>query len=311
VDRLKLVLRVANSFGKPVSPVKPGFDTKPAQCIKFLQQFEFIRFQLTPPVLRPTQLLKYRIPEHCGKIMNENHRNTAWITGGTRGIGLEITKLFLKNGIKTIASGTKEEKFYRENNYFPAEFTSSGFSYRQCDVSSFIQVSDTYEKIKSDTGIPGILVNNAGIGIFKPLSEMTAEEFSEMTDVNFKGVFNTTRAVINDFIERKSGLIINITSVAAEKAFPGSSVYGASKAAVLAMARSLREEVREMGIKVVNILPGATGTEIWSDKLLEKYGERMMTPREVAEVVLSVVNLSSGTGLTFDELTLRPTGGDL
>lgn len=243
--------------------------------------------------------------------MNENHRNIAWVTGGTRGIGLEITKIFLKNGIKTIASGTKAEDYYRKNNYFSDELTSSGFSYRQCDVSSFFQVADTYDKIKYETGIPGILINNAGIGIFKPLSEMTAEEFSEMTDVNFKGVFNTTRAVINDFIERKSGLIINIASVAAEKAFPGSSVYGASKAAVLAMARSLREEVREMGIKVVNILPGATGTEIWSEKLLEKYGERMMTPREVAEVVLSVVNLSNGTGLTFDELTLRPTGGDL
>jgi short-subunit dehydrogenase len=137
------------------------------------------------------------------------------------------------------------------------------------------------------------------------------EDFDNILAVNLRGPFLTMKAVINGMIERKSGIIININSVAAKKTFTNSTAYSASKAGLLAMTSSLREEVRQYGIKIIDILPGATDTDIWSDKAREKYSHRMMQAGDVADSIMSILKLALNERIMPEEITLRPTLGDL
>ena len=110
-------------------------------------------------------------------------------------------------------------------------------------------------------------------------------------------------------IKRKKGTIINIISVAAEKVFTRSSAYAASKSGLLAYTNVLREEVRKYNIKVINILPGATNTPMWSDKVLEEYGDKIMKPENIARVLVSVY--LQGSDYVTEEIIMRPMIGDL
>jgi short-subunit dehydrogenase len=99
--------------------------------------------------------------------------------------------------------------------------------------------------------------------------------------------------------------------VAAEKPFAYSSVYGAAKAAVAQLLRAVREEVRSEGIKVINLLVGATATPLWSASVRRRYRQRMLQPRDVADAVAALVRLSSLPQALPEELWLRPQRGDL
>jgi short-subunit dehydrogenase len=110
-------------------------------------------------------------------------------------------------------------------------------------------------------------------------------------------------------IEQKQGTIINILSVAAETVLTKSSIYAASKAGLQAYTKVLREELRENNIRIINVLPGATRTPIWPNSALEKYGERMMSPAELAKFIYQVYSINSN--LVPEEITIRPIKGDL
>jgi short-subunit dehydrogenase len=110
-------------------------------------------------------------------------------------------------------------------------------------------------------------------------------------------------------INNNSGTIINILSVVTEKIFTKSSAYSASKAGLLAYVNVLREEVRANNIKVINVIPGATKTPIWHPKAIEKNSERMMSPKEIADIIYDL-HLLEGI-MVPEQLTLRPIQGDL
>jgi short-subunit dehydrogenase len=110
-------------------------------------------------------------------------------------------------------------------------------------------------------------------------------------------------------ISRKSGTILNISSVASIKILKGSSVYSASKAGLLQYSRVLREEVRLHNIKVIDVLPGATETPIWNQNVRNKHGERMMKPTDVGKLVIQLVSQSGN--MVTEEVVLRPVTGDL
>jgi short-subunit dehydrogenase len=241
--------------------------------------------------------------------MNTNIQDkVVWITGASRGIGLAIADRFIEAGAKVILSATKKESF---KEILPKYAKHDKVLFFPCDITQHQQIHEVVTKIKLAMGRIDILINNAGIAKFKPFNEITNEMFDQMNDVNYKGTFYCTKAVLPDMLGRKNGIIVNILSGAAKKAFENSSVYSATKAAVLSMSNSLRKEVRKEGISIINIFPGATETDVWNPKVRQELKHKMMQPEDVADATFSSIINSLNGRTMVEEVLVRPQGGDL
>ncbi len=231
-----------------------------------------------------------------------------WITGASRGIGLSIARELIDSGANLILSSRKTNTI---NDSYKLLGTNSLVHIYPCDISSPDDAFATYDKVAAKLGKIDILINNAGVGIFKSFEETSLQDFEELTNVNFRGAFLCTKSVLPGMIESERGLIINILSVVVRKTFLNCSVYSASKSAVFAMSQALREEVRGKGIKIVNIIPGAVETDVWEGHVRAEYGDRMMQPEDVAGAVASVIEMSGNDTMMIEDITLRPQSGDL
>jgi len=229
-----------------------------------------------------------------------------WITGASSGIGKAIACEFVNNNIQVAASARSRESLERLKKEL--DKGEKDIELFPMDVRLKEEVIGAYQKLSKEYEVD-CLINNAGSTSFKLAEENTLEEIDEIVTTNLLGSLYTIKAVLPQMIERKKGTIINIISVAAETVLKKSSVYAASKAGLLAYAKALREEVREHNIRVINIIPGATRSPIWPNFALEKYGDRMMSPAELAGLIHHVYNIKSN--LVTEEITIRPIKGDL
>lgn len=188
------------------------------------------------------------------------------VTGSTRGIGKGIAEAFAKEGAKVIINGVSEDRV--KNTVL--EFRASGYDAYGAvfDVSNFNGTCKEIDRIKNDIGAITILVNNAGISPKKNnrkvlFKDMEYEEWSKVVDVNLNGVFNCSRAVINDMIHANRGKIINISSAFARYYSPiSSSHYVTTKTAVLGITRAISGETCMHGINCNAIAPGRAWTEM-------------------------------------------------
>lgn len=232
--------------------------------------------------------------------MQNSH--VVWVSGGSRGIGAAIVEKLFNDNFK-VAVSSRSGSGPNDNSGIVKNY--------KCDVCLPDNVKSTYENIKEDFGRVDVLINNAGTGTFAPFMDLSLEQFDDMMNTNVKGVFMCCRTVLPEMIKRHSGLIINISSVAVYKNFANSSIYSASKAASMAMLNSLRNEIRNQGIKIVNIMPGATATDIWSQDELKSLGESMMASENVADIVYNVIKLSEIDKMMIEDIIIRPQNGDI
>jgi len=152
------------------------------------------------------------------------------------------------------------------------------------------------------------LVNNAGVGRFKALEEITEEDFDYTVSVNLKGTFFLTQALFPAMAEKRSGHIFFITSVAAEKAFKHSSVYCMSKFGQKGLVETMRLYARECNVRITEVMPGAVHTPMWGE-VSDEMRPLMMMPEDIALPVVQAYLQPSRT--TVEEIVLRPTGGDI
>lgn len=227
-----------------------------------------------------------------------------WLTGASSGIGKAILSYFINNNVNILATSRNVEKLTNEFS----SYLNKNLFLEKCDVSKNEQVLSVYNKYKNQFIFDGI-INNAGITSFKPFKLNNIEEINSVINTNLLGSIYTVHVLLPELISRNNGLIINILSVAAKKIFTNSSIYAASKAGLLAFSNVLREEVRKNNIRVINVLPGATATPIWSEENLTKYSERMMKPEDVAGLIYSIYKNDSSA--VVEELVIRPVLGDL
>jgi len=178
-----------------------------------------------------------------------------------------------------------------------------------CDVTSETSVRGAHANIVKKAGEVDVLVNNAGVTVFETFEKSSIKDFDAIVDTNLRGYFLCTKAVLTSMLKRRKGHIINVHSVAARDTFYNSSVYSAAKAGALAMSRCLRHEVRKKGVRVVDVLPGAVETDMWSRSARKKYHQKMMQPEDVADALVSVY--CQPQRMTTDEIVLRPVEGDL
>jgi len=231
----------------------------------------------------------------------------AWITGASTGIGFELAKAFAKAGYVIVATARRKSRLVS----LVSEICFAGHEAYAfvCDVTSERSVLSTRKKILEKCKSIDVLVNNAGVTVFKSFIETKTPDYDAVLDTNLRGSFVTAKAVLPLMIKRRRGHIINLVSVASKAVFTGSAVYSASKAGILAMFNVLRSEVRKYNIKVSNIIPGATDTPMWNPASRLRYSSRMMTPREVAEIVLQVAEQPKK--VVIEDIIIRPIKGDL
>jgi 3-oxoacyl-[acyl-carrier protein] reductase len=242
----------------------------------------------------------------AGPTEKSNNRGCIWITGARRGIGAAVARAMAETGAALALSARKQSDLKELGDELSPLTDVRTYS---CDVTAAESVTACYTAISSDFGAVDTLVNNAGVGIFKPMLELSVDEFDASIAANLRGVFLCTRSVLPAMIQRKKGRVVTINSIAASTSFANCTAYAASKAGVLAFNRSLREEVREHGVRIMDILPGATATAIWPDDMLSEHEPKMMQAQDVALIVRDM--LQAPDRATIEELTVRPWRGDL
>jgi NAD(P)-dependent dehydrogenase (short-subunit alcohol dehydrogenase family) len=178
-----------------------------------------------------------------------------------------------------------------------------------CDVRREISVRKAAATILRRVGLPDVVVNNAGVTSFRRLTETTTAEYRAIIETNLTGPFLIARSLVPRMQRRRSGMIVNILSYAAKAVYTRSSVYGASKAGADMLMRVLRDEVRQDGVRVLNVFPGAVETPMWPEALRAKYAGQMMPAADVARAIAQTIQLPSH--LMPEELVLRPQIGDL
>lgn len=229
-----------------------------------------------------------------------------WITGAGRGIGAAITRA-LADGNRCTVSGRDSGVL----TSLAADFPSGSIHVAACDVSNHDSVLRAHESAVAAFGAVNVLVNNAGSASFRPFAETPIEEFDQQIAVNLRGVFSCSSAVVPAMIEQRSGMIITINSVASRTTFRACAAYGASKAGALALTQVMREELRGFGIKVCNLLVGATHTDIWAPDMRSEHGHRMMQSSDVAKAVVMLVDSYTNPRMLYEEIIIRPQLGDL
>ena len=235
------------------------------------------------------------------------NKKIIWITGASTGIGKELANEFSKAGYTVVVSGRRKSRLVKivsEIKY--AEREAAAFV---CNVMSERSIMATSKRIREKYGKIDVLINNAGVTVFKSLMDTKTVDFDTVLDTNLRGAFLCIKSVLPQMLKNKKGHIINILSVAANTAFENSTAYAASKAGLLALSNSLREEVRHLNIKVSNILPGAVETPMWDSKSRQKFKQRMMSATDIAKIVVSVAE--QPRKVLIEDITVRPIKGDI
>jgi 3-oxoacyl-[acyl-carrier protein] reductase len=223
----------------------------------------------------------------------------ALVTGAAQGIGKAIALLLAKNGAEVVVSDINLEKAQETANEIEGMGRRS-FAIK-VNVTDLKDVERMVGAIVEQFGRIDILVNNAGITRDRLILRMTEEDWDAVLDVNLKGTFSCTKAVIRYMSKQKSGKIVSIASVSGEMGNPGQANYSASKAGVIGFTKTIAREFAGRGINVNAIAPGYIQTPM-TDAVPEKAKEelkrmipmeRLGQPEDVAQAVLFLVSENS------------------
>ncbi len=230
----------------------------------------------------------------------------AVVTGASHGIGQAIAEAFAERDgtqVALVARTTSKLESVAES----CRAKGGEAMVVPADVTDDDAVADVAETVRSEWGVPDVLVNNAGQFTYAPIDELTLDGFREQIDVNLTGSFAVTQAFLPDMRERGHGHLFYMGSVASITAYPGNAGYCAAKHGVRGLARVVREETKDEGLRVTTVIPGATYTPTWDGVDLPE--ERFMPPEDVAQSVVDAYHLSDRT--VMEELLLRPQEGDV
>ena len=186
-------------------------------------------------------------------------KKIAFITGATSGIGRATAQRFAENGINLILCGRREDRLSDLKASLKSDVKVRTLNF---DVRSEEAVLKAFNSLEEEWRNISILVNNAGNAHgLSTIDQGDTKDWDAMMDGNVKGLLYVSRAVIPGMVSRKSGHIVNISSIAGKETYKNGAVYCASKAAVEAISQGMRVDLTEQGIKVTNIAPGAVETE--------------------------------------------------
>ena len=237
----------------------------------------------------------------------------ALVTGGTRGIGLAIARTLAKEGAHVALLFSGNDQAAKDA---VSELTALGVRAvaEKCDISNSAQVNEAVKSIRETLGSIDILVNNAGITRDKLSMRMSDEDFSRVIGVNLNGAFYAIRAVMPDFVRRRSGRIVNITSVAGLMGNPGQANYAAAKAGLVGLTKTIARELAPRGITVNAVAPGFIETDMtraMDETLLQNAVKTVPLKRmgQAQEIADAVCFLASDKASYITGAVLQVDGG--
>jgi len=219
---------------------------------------------------------------------------TVCITGASSGIGAACAEEFAQLGCNLLLIARRKERIGALAAHLRDTYTTKIETIR-LDVRNQIEVENTFWSLAEKWSGIDILINNAGLARgFSKLHEGTTEDWDEMIDTNIRGLLYVTRAVLPSMVERNSGHIINIGSIAGHQTYPKGNVYSATKFAVVGITRSLRMDLLGTAIRVSSVDPGLVETEFSqvryrgdTERASQTYkGMTPLSPKDVAEAVV-------------------------
>jgi len=238
---------------------------------------------------------------------------TVLITGATSGIGAATAHLLAKNGYRLIITGRRVDRLNTLSETLKSKYQTD--IYPLCfDIRNQSATEEALIKIPEEFKKVDILINNAGLAVgLNKFQDGVVEDWERMIDTNLKGLLYISRIVAKGMVERRSGHIINISSIAGRETYPMGNVYCATKHAVESLTKAMRLDMLEFGIKVTSISPGAVNTEF---SLVRFKGDQKradsvyngflpLSAEDVAETILFVITRPAHVNI--DDILIMPT----
>lgn len=215
----------------------------------------------------------------------------AVVTGSSSGIGLSVCSALLSRGARVYGLSRSATPIEHER-----------FEWIRTDVMVEMEIEQAFGTVLGRHEQVDLLVNNAGFGFFMDVETIEPVDWRRLIDTNLTAAFLCTRQVVPSMKARRSGMIVNVGSVAGKRGFKGGSAYCASKFAINGFSESIMEELREYGIRVSCVNPGSVMTGFFDHAGLQP--KKYMQPDEVARLIVSLVELPDG--MLPDQVTVRP-----
>lgn len=239
-------------------------------------------------------------------------QKTVLITGASSGIGEATARLLAKNGYRLILTGRRKERLEKLSSHLKEQFNSD-VCLLVFDIRHRKSVEAAIDSLPSEFREIDILINNAGLaaGMGK-IHEGDHEDWEMMIDTNLKGLLYITRKIAPSMVERKSGHIVNLSSIAGKEVYPDGNVYCASKHAVQALSKAMRIDLLPFNIKVSSIAPGAVQTEFSlvrfkgdKEKAARIYqGIVPLTGDDIADTILYII--TRPPHMNIDDMIIMP-----
>ena len=208
------------------------------------------------------------------------------VTGASRGLGRVIAQDFAQQGAKVVlvarTLGPLEEL---EDQILAAGGEALAVA---ADISDPSAVQALAMEVGVTYGRVDIIINNAAVAILKPMAEVAREEWEQMTGVNLHGMFLVTQTFLPGMIERKTGVVVNISAALARNGYPNLAVYSATKAGIIAFSEALSKEVRRYGVQVYSVCPHGINTDLYKTLFGATDPAKILTPQRVAQDILKV-----------------------
>lgn len=228
------------------------------------------------------------------------NNKVAYITGGTKGIGFGIAKILLENGFSVAISGRNKEIVDNAVAQLSESGEVLGVVSNVRDVQSEQQA---VAEVLAKFGAIDVVVANAGVGIFKPVDELSVEEWQDMLDTNLTGAFHTLKASV-EALKQSQGYYITISSLAGTNFFEKASGYNASKFGVVGFTQAAMLDLRKYNIKVSTIMPGSVATNFNRHTPSEADAWKIQ-PEDIGELVLDILRMNPRT--LPSKIEVRPT----
>ena len=228
------------------------------------------------------------------------------ITGASRGIGKAVAEIFAANGHNLLLSSRSEVALYKSMEELQTKYPSVSIKAKAFDLTDKQQAKDLGNWCLKYI-VPDIIVNNAGL--FEPGSVHNEPEglLEKQLAINLNSAYHLTRALLPKMMERRSGHIFNLCSIASLNAYENGGAYSISKFAMYGFSKNLREEMKPYNIKVTSVHPGAVLTDSWRD--YDNSSKRIMEADDIAKMIFACTQLSAAA--CVEDILIRPQLGDL